>query len=119
MNIAIVGALLFGIDGIYYALSKDIYINKIEEIQQKEFKFRISGAIIRYAILIAGLTYFIIGKNGSLLDAFLLGLLINGACNGTMFASFSEWNALGAFLDTLWMGLLFAGTVYLSRAWSI
>lgn len=114
-QIAILGVFLILFDSLYYTFTSQIYIKKIEEIQQRPFTFRIYGAIVRYSILIVGLSYFILNKNGSLLDAFLLAILLNGAFNGTMYASFSNWNAIGALLDTLWFGILFVATVYITR----
>lgn len=102
------------LDLLYYILTKSYYINKIEEIQKEEFQFRISGVIIRYFFIILGLTYFILQKKYSLKDAFILGIVFGGIFNGTMYSSFINWDARGAFIDTLWLGLLFSLTTYLT-----
>ena len=115
LKLILSGISLILIDNIYYQLTKDIYIDKIEEIQQRPFAFRPLGAIIRYLVLIFGLYYFIIKRNASLIEALSLGIFVNGATNGTMYASFTDWNGIGAMLDTLWMGLLFVFVTFISR----
>lgn len=104
------------LDGLYYMAVRHIYIDKIEEIQQRPFNFRVSGIIlVRYLLMIIGLGYFIVYKQGSVPSAFLFGVIINGVTNGTMYASFRDWNAVGALLDTLWMGVLMAASIVISR----
>lgn len=101
------------LDLFYYFLTKDIYIGKIQEIQKQPFEFRIEGAFIRYVALCVGFYYFIARMGGKLIDAALYGAIFGAIFNGTMYASFLEWNAIGAFLDTLWLSMLFAFSTYI------
>jgi len=55
----------------------------IYNIQGSKMKFDYGGAIFAYICIIALFNYFIIHKNGSIMDAFLLGLLTYGIFEGT------------------------------------
>jgi uncharacterized membrane protein len=101
------------LDLFYYFLTKDIYIGKIQEIQKSTFQFRIEGALIRYVALCAGFYYFIALRGGKPIDAALYGAVFGSIFNGTMYASFTEWNAVGAFLDTLWLSVLLTSATYI------
>jgi hypothetical protein len=50
-----VAAIILSLDLAYYYFVKDIYIEKIEEIQKRPFQFRISGATLDW---LAGLLAF-------------------------------------------------------------
>lgn len=107
-------SILLILDLVYYCLSKNIYIGKIEEIQKQPLQFRIEGAIIRYIAMVVGLYVFVLSKRLSPAYAFVFGLVFGGIFNGTMYASFRNWNGLGGLLDTLWLSSLFAITTYLT-----
>jgi uncharacterized membrane protein len=70
------------------------------------------GAAICYILLITGINYFIIKPRKSVSDAFLLGIIIYGVFETTNYALFKNWSLLTVLIDTLWGGLLFAGTTY-------
>ena len=64
--------------------------------------------------LILGLNYFIIKPRRSVQDAFLLGLVIYGVYETTNWALFSNWSVISVIIDTLWGGILFAITTYVT-----
>jgi uncharacterized membrane protein len=47
-------------------------------------------------------------------DAFLLGLVIYGVYETTNWALFSKWSPMSVIIDTLWGGILFAATTYVT-----
>ena len=73
-------------------------------------KVNIFSAIITYIILIYGLNYFIISKNKSVYDAFILGIIIYGVYETTNYAIFKNWSIKSVILDTIWGGILLALT---------
>jgi uncharacterized membrane protein len=74
------------------------------------------GAVVCYALLIAGLNYFIIQRNRSIPEAFFLGLVIYGVYDSTNYATLKKWESSVAIMDTLWGGSLFALTTAITYA---
>ena len=102
--------LLFVIDSIYLTFSKKYFSGQIQLVQQSSVKVNILSAVMCYIFLIFGINYFILEKKKSVLDAFLLGLVIYGVYETTNHAIFSKWSILTVVIDTLWGGILFALT---------
>ena len=73
----------------------------------------LTSALFCYLFLSFGLYYFIIKSNKSLIDAFLLGLVIYGVFDTTNKALFSKWKWNTVLFDTLWGGVLFLLTTYI------
>lgn len=112
----LISAIVFVfIDSIYLNLIKDYFSNQIRLIQGSHIKMNYLAAIICYIFLIFGINYFIIKPNRSILDAFLLGLVIYGVFETTNMALFSKWSWLTVLIDTLWGGILFALTTFIIR----
>lgn len=112
----LISAILFiVIDMIYLNLMKNYFSKQIQSVQGSPIKMRVLGAAICYIFLIIGLNYFIIKPNRSVSDAFLLGIVIYGVYETTNYALLSKWSMLTVILDTLWGGVLFAVTTYLTN----
>jgi len=112
----IVSAIIFVLlDFIYLNIIKDFFRKQIIKVQGSPMKVNLIGAILCYIFLVIGINYFIIYQNKSILDAFLLGLLIYGVYETTNYALFSNWSFTTVIIDTLWGGILFALTTYLTR----
>ena len=98
------------IDSVYLHFIKDYFNNQVKLIQGSPIKINSYAIIICYIILIFAINYFIIIPNRSILDAFLLGLIIYGVYETTNMALFSKWSWTTVLIDTLWGGILFALT---------
>ena len=107
--------ILVLVDYIYLSIIKDFFGKQIIKVQGSPMKVNLIGVILCYLILVLGINYFIIYQNKSILDAFLLGLLIYGVYETTNYALFSNWSVSTVIIDTLWGGILFALTTYLIR----
>ena len=106
------------LDGVYLGLTNNFFNRMVEKVQGSPITFKMSGAIPCYILLVLGLNYFIIQKNKSLLDAFLLGILVYGVYETTNYTILNQWSKTAVILDTFWGGLLFAlttGIVYRLR----
>jgi uncharacterized membrane protein len=88
--------------------------NQVKKVQGSPIQLNFVGALITYIFLIFGINYFIISKNKSVNDAFLLGLVIYGVYEFTNLSLLKNWNWLTTILDTTWGGVLFASTTYLA-----
>ena len=100
------------IDSIYLSLMKNNFQKLIKNIQGSDLILDIPSTIFCYIFLISSIYYFIIFKNGTIKDAFLLGLFIYGVYETTNAAIFKKWNYKIALIDTLWGGILFASTIF-------
>ena len=115
MLLLLISAILFVcIDSIYLNLMRGYFDNQVKKVQGSPIQLNFVGALITYIFLIFGINYFIISKNKSVNDAFLLGLVIYGVYEFTNLSLLKNWNWLTTILDTTWGGVLFASTTYLA-----
>jgi len=115
MLLQLISAILFVcIDAIYLNLMKGYFDKQIKQIQGSPIQLNLVGAFLTYIFLIFGINYFIIDKNRSVNDAFLLGITIYAVYEFTNLSLLKNWNVLTTILDTIWGGVLFAVTTYLT-----
>jgi len=106
-------AIIFVIlDGLYINLAKNNFNMQIKSIQGSDIQINIIATGIVYIFLIFGLNYFIIQKNKSVKDAFILGLVIYSVYEFTNLALLKNWKVSTAIIDTLWGGVLFGSTTF-------
>jgi uncharacterized membrane protein len=109
-------AIVFvALDFMYLNLIKGYFSKQIAKVQGEKLEVNFLGAAICYIFLIAGLNYFIIEPKKSVYDAFLLGIVIYGVYETTNYSLFKNWSILTVLIDTLWGGVLFASTTFLSK----
>jgi uncharacterized membrane protein len=109
-NYIIIGVIILLLDSIYLYNIKNMANSQIIAIQNRPINMKIYGAILCYILLVFGLNYFIINNHKSILDAFLLGIVIYGVYETTNYALFDNWTISFAIIDTVWGGILFALT---------
>ena len=114
-KIIISGIVLVVIDYIYLSSVSKYYHEMIEQIQNSRMNMNILGAIICYILLIFNLNYFILNKNNNVLDAFLLGFSTYGIFDATNFAVLDKWRADLSIMDTIWGGILYSLTTYITN----
>jgi uncharacterized membrane protein len=109
-------AIVFvALDFMYLNLIKNYFSKQIISVQGEKLTVNFLGAAICYILLITGLNYFIIEPKKSVYDAFLLGIVIYGVYETTNYSLFKNWSILTVIIDTLWGGILFATTTFLSK----
>jgi len=110
----LISAVLFVcIDAIYLNLMKGYFDKQVKDVQGSVIQLNLVGAFLTYIFLIYGLNYFIISKNRSVGDAFLLGIVIYAVYEFTNLSLLKNWHVLTTILDTTWGGILFALTTFL------
>ena len=110
------GLIMLLLDMIYLSSFGKIFFSPlIKSIQGSELKVNFYYALVCYIIMILGLNYFIISKNKSITDAFILGILVYGVFDTTSGAIFKNWSIKASLIDTLWGGLLFASVTYITK----
>ena len=107
-------ALIFTIiDAIYLFLMKNNFFKLVNKIQKSSLHLRIFPTILCYIFLVFSLYYFIVSKNASIFDSFLLGLGIYGVYDTTNMAIFKNWDYKTVIIDTIWGGILFSLTYFI------
>ena len=106
--------LMFVIDSVFLFSIRSFFSKQIMDVQGEPLKVDYSSAFLCYLLLVFGLYHFIIVLQRSLYDAFLLGFVIYGVYETTTKALLKKWNWLTVIIDTLWGGILFTLTAYLT-----
>lgn len=105
--------IMLVLDGIYISIIRGQFENMIIAIQRVVMTVKYLPAAFVYILMVTGLYYFIVSKNKSVLDAFLLGVLVYGVYDMTNYATIKKWSLKIALMDMLWGGVLFGLTTYL------
>ena len=95
-----------------YSMSS-MFNKQIVAVQGSPVVFDMYAAILCYIALIFGIYYFIIREKKSILEAFLLGVIIYAVYETTTLALLKNWTYKTAIIDTTWGGILFALTTFI------
>ena len=96
-------------------VNKDTYLVNFRNINNGEIDFtrlKIISALICYLIMAFGLYYFSV-KEKNILNALILGFVINGIYNTTNYATINKYSLNVAIIDTLWGPTLFTTVAYI------
>jgi uncharacterized membrane protein len=96
-------------------INKDTHLVNFKNINNGEIDFtklKIASAIICYLIMSFGLYHFSI-KEKNILNALILGFVVNGIYNTTNYATINKYSLNVAIIDTLWGPTLFTIVVYI------
>jgi uncharacterized membrane protein len=108
--------LIIDIPMISY-INKKMYFSMFNKINNGQNMIinnnKIISAIIAYLLLAYALYYFIIKKNLTKNDAFILGIIIYGIYNTTNYFTINNYSIEVAIKDTLWGGILFYLIMYI------
>ena len=105
--------VLLSLDFAFLYLASSMFNKQIIAVQGSPVVFNIYAAILCYTALIFGIYYFIIREKKSILDAFLLGIVIYAVYETTTLALLKNWAYKTAIIDTMWGGTLFALTTFI------
>lgn len=111
----LLSAILFVIlDGLYLNIIKSHFNNQIRDVQGSNLQVRWIPTAITYVFLLFILEYFIIYKKENYKTAFMLGLCVYAVYEFTNYSLLKNWSLFTVITDTLWGGILFALTTYLT-----
>jgi uncharacterized membrane protein len=103
------------LDAPYLYYISPMFKSMVKTIQGTEVELKLYAAVICYFLISVGVHIFLIEKDASLLEAFLLGILVYGVFEATSMSVFDKWSPVVAGIDTLWGGILFFLVVYIKR----
>lgn len=113
-KIIIMGITMLTLDYIFLSANRHLFEIQIADVQRVSLQFRPLGAIICYIALIFALYYFVIKDHRPILDALILGVVINAVYEGTTYAIFKKWNLKVVIMDILWGGVLLSLTTLIT-----
>ena len=113
-TVLVSGITLVILDAIYLNMFKEMFGLQIAQVQRVAMQFKLVGAIFTYILLISGLYYFILKSHRPVQDAFILGVVIYGVYEFTNYSIFKQWKWSMVAIDTLWGGIAFALTTYIT-----
>ena len=114
-TLLISGVILLILDSLYLKVIGKAYAEQVATIQRTVMNVKFSSAIVCYILLIFALYYFILKDKKTVFDAFLLGIVIYGVYDATNMATIAKWTWKTVIMDTLWGGVLFATTYYITK----
>lgn len=118
LNISIISFLsILLLDFIYIGfVSQNMFNIMIKTIQGSVIKPRYLAIFITYIFIFMSYFYFIILKRGSVQDAFILGITTYAIYEFTNYSIFNKWNPTIVIIDTLWGGILFSLTRFITKS---
>lgn len=114
-QLVVSSVVMLVLDAIFIYANSKMFISQVFDVQRTPLKLNYAGAVFTYVLLIFALNYFILIPKKSVVDAFLLGIVIYGVFEGTNYAMLKSWRPLTVMVDTLWGGTLMASTTFLTR----
>ena len=114
MNYLLSAVIFVILDGIYLNFIKNYFSKQVALVQGSPLQIKMIPTALTYVFLIFLLEYFIISKKQTFKTAFLLGFSVYAVYELTNYSIFKKWSIFTVFLDTLWGGVLFALTTFLT-----
>ena len=87
----------------------------VKSIQGSDMVLNNLTAFITYVILVLQIYYFIISKNASYMDAFILGSTTYAVFDFTNLSVFKNYNMNIALVDSIWGGILYMLVTFIFR----
>ena len=116
MNTVItITAVLLVLDVIYFTLIGNYFSELIETIQGCALRVKLDAVILCYIFLVFAIYHFLVKEKKTVVDAFILGFVIYGIYDLTNMATIAKWPWQLVIVDTIWGGILFATTYYITK----
>jgi len=114
MNYLLSAIIFVILDGMYITFIKNYFNKQIADVQGSPIQIKMIPTALTYVFLVFLLEYFIISKKQNFKTAFLLGFSVYAIYELTNYSLFKNWSIFTVFIDTLWGGVLFALTTFLT-----
>ena len=114
-KLLLLAIIILLLDSIYLKVIGPGFSKMVLGIQKSPLKLNMVSAGFTYLSVIVQLYYFIIERNGSLLDAFLLGMTTYGIFDFTSISVLKDYSIKIGVIDMLWGGILYTITTYILK----
>lgn len=113
-TIFIIMVIMLVLDAVFLTAMRNVFGSMVAKIQRVAMQTRLSGAVIVYALMVAGLYKFIISERRPIKDAAIFGMVLYGVFDFTNYTMFKNYDLSVAVIDTTWGALLMSLTTYLT-----
>jgi uncharacterized membrane protein len=107
LRLGILGSIVLCLDLVFLQLSQSVILPVYQNIQKTQVSIRYASAAACYVLIVAGLYFFIIRENKTVLDAAILGVFVYGVYDLTVYSVFTNYTLGVAMMDMVWGGILF------------
>ena len=107
-------SLFLLLDILFLYVNRNFFELQVIDVQRVSIQMNYASAFAAYIVLTFGLYWFILKNRRPVLDAFLLGGLINGTYELTNMSLLKKWHLKTVLLDTAWGAFLWGFTVYIT-----
>ena len=114
MDYIVASVTLLTLDAIYLKATLPFFSSMIKSIQNQPLKTNPMSFVAVYILMLFGLYTLILSKKRSPYEAFILGLLVYGVFELTNYTIFRNWSILSVIFETLWGGILFYLTTWIT-----
>ncbi len=114
-NLGVLAIIMLLLDAAFLYSTHSFVLPVYRNIQKMPVSLRYGSMVACYVLMVLGLYYFILRERRSILDAFLLGVLVYGVYDMTIYTIFTNYTLGIALMDMLWGGVLFAASTAIHR----
>ena len=113
-TLLLIAVIMVVLDASYIFLVSGTFKSLVKDVQGgRKLELDLVAVFICYLTLVVALWYFIIREKRSVWEAALLGWAIYAVYETTNKATLKDWRWSVVVMDTLWGGVLFAGTTFI------
>ena len=112
-ELLILSVIMLLLDAVFLYSTSSFVLPIYRNIQKTTISIRYASAFACYLLMVCGMYYFIIREKRTVIDAFLLGVLVYGVYDLTVYFLFTNYTFPVAMMDMLWGGVLFGLTAFI------
>lgn len=116
-NVVIPSVVFIVLEAVYLFLNKNFLgkiLGKSESMYDSTSSMKTVGFIVHLFVELFALVYFLILGFSTVMNAFIFGVVLQGYTSSINYATVKDWSVKHSIVCTLWKGILFALTVYIS-----
>lgn len=114
-KLLLTGVTLVVVDMGFLYLTGPYFGKMVKSIQGSNMVLNTLFAFVTYVILVLQIYYFIISKNASYMDAFILGSTTYAIFDFTNLSVFKNYKLNIALVDSIWGGILYILVTFVFR----
>ena len=114
-ELLLIAILFIFIDYFYLSYSFDWFNSVVMTIQNAYITPKHLGFVLAYASIVFQFYYFVVKKDMSITDAFILGFTTYAIFDFTNYTIFTDYPLNIGIMDTIWGGTLYATVAYLTN----